>query len=279
MIGIVTDSASDLPGEIVEQYGIEVVPAYINIGMQSLADGVDISRREFYERLPDMKPLPTTASPPPGAFVERYQRLLKRATYVISIHTAGMLSGIVEAARVAARMVEPGCIHIIDSGQTSMGLGWAVKAAAEAAQAGEALEGVLNCVRDTLRRVRVLALLNTVDYLAHSGRVNLIQLGLSNLLTIKPLVELREGAITSVARIRTWSRAISQFKDHVLKLGPLERLAVLHTNRTQHAREILEDLRPLTRPVETMIVDVTSVIGAHTGPQAIGVAAVVAERS
>lgn len=279
MIGIVTDSASDLPGEIVEQYGIEVVPAYINIGTQSLADGVDITRREFYERLPDLRPLPMTASPPPGAFKERYERLLERAKYVVSIHTAGTLSGIIEAARVAAQMMEPARIHVIDSGQTSMGLGWAVKAAAEAAQAGEALEGVLNCVQDTLRRVRVLALLNTVDYLAHSGRVNLIQLGLSNLLNIKPLVELRAGAITSVARIRTWSRAISHFTEHVLNFGPLEKLAVLHTNHAEHAREILEHLCPLAQPVEAMIVDVTSVIGAHTGPQAIGAAAVVAERS
>lgn len=274
MIAIVTDSVSDLPSEFAQEAGVEVIPAYINIGKESLLDGIDISRQEFYRLLPTIPELPTTSAPPPGSFQEKYEALLNKASHIVSIHTASTLSGIYNAAYLAAEVVDPVRIHVIDSGQISMGLGWVVHAAAGAARAGATLEGVLHSVQNTLKRVRVYALLNTLEYLARSGRVSIVQLGLSTLLNIKPFVEVREGTISSLGRIRTWSRAATALAEQVHALGPIEKLAVMHTNHASYAWEFMERLKDLLRPQETLIVDATTVLGVHTGPQAVGIAAV-----
>ncbi|HEC22067.1 MAG TPA: DegV family protein [Chloroflexi bacterium] len=278
MIGIVTDSTCDLPREIAEEAGIAVIPAHINIGRQSLRDGIDISREEFYERLPTMPEPPTTSAPGPGAFVEVYERLLGRASHIISIHVASQLSSIYNAACLAAREIAPERIHVVDSGQTTMGLGWAVLAAVEALRESASLEGVLHSVQDTLRRVRVYAVLNTVEYLARSGRVSMVQLGLSNLLNIKPLIELREGVVSSLSRIRTWSRAVNALAGQVRSIAPIERLAVMHTNYLEGAEKFVTRIKDiLPHPHESLLVNATTVIGAHVGPHGLGVAAVIKE--
>ncbi len=156
MIAIVTDSTCDIPPAVLEETGIHVVPALISIGQETLRDGVDLSREAFYERLPYLAALPTTASPSPQAFAELYERVLHRASAVVSVHAAARLSGICNAARLAANQVAPERIHIVDSGQLSMGLGWTAIAASESARKGETLEAVLHCVHDTARRVKSL---------------------------------------------------------------------------------------------------------------------------
>jgi DegV family protein with EDD domain len=277
MIAVVTDSAGDLPEDIARESGVEIVPAYINIGQESLRDCIDLSRREFYERLPRLSHPPTTSAPAPGAFKETYEALLERASHIVSIHTASTLSSIFNTARLAAELVDPARVHVIDTGQVSMGVGWVVKVASEAARQSATLEGVLHSVRDTLKRVRVYAVLDTLEYLARSGRVNMVQLGLSNLLNIKPLVELHEGTVRTLSRIRTWSRTINALAEQVETLKPVERLAVMHSNCADFAQEFMERVKEIMHPEETLIVDVTTVIGSHVGPGAIGIAAVLDE--
>jgi DegV family protein with EDD domain len=149
-------------------------------------------------------------------------------------------------------------------------------AAIEAARNRANVEGVLESVRSTLRRVRLYAILNTVQFLAKSGRVSVVELGLSTLLQIKPMVELREGVISSLGRIRTWSKAVSALTERVRTLGPVERLAVLHSNTLECAADFRERLRDiLPGGNNTLTVDVTTVIGTHVGPHGLGIAAVV----
>ncbi len=279
MIAIVTDSTCDLPQEHTEDNDIHVVPARVNIGTSSLRDGIDITREAFYQLLPTLRSLPTTSAPSPAMFTEVYARLLGKADQIISIHAAGRLSGIYHAARLAARQVAPQRIFVLDSGQVSMGLGWSVLAAARAAKAGETLEAVLHSAQDTLKRVRFYALINTADYLARSGRVNIVQLGLSTLLDIKPLVELHAGVVSSLARIRTWSRGIGKMAEQATSLGSLEQLAVMHTNFVDGAQAVLGQVQETVPHIcETLIVNATTVIGVHVGPHALGIAAVVNER-
>ncbi len=280
MIAIITDSTCDIPAAIAEEAGILIVPAMLHIGDETFEDGVSLSREAFYERLPQMSTPPTTAAPAPGSFLRAYEAALGQAQQVVSIHVSGRLSSIVNSARVAAAQLAPDRIHIVDSGQVSMGLGWAALAAAEAARRSESLQGVLHCVQDTLSRIRFYALLNTVEFLARSGRINMVQAGLASLLSLKPLIELRAGAVSTLARLRTWSRAVISLRERTLALAPIERLAIMHTQYTQGAHEFLDQIYSrLSCPAGVLIVNATTAIGAHVGPHALGIAAVVARPS
>lgn len=277
MIGIVTDSTCDLPPEVAQEAGIHVVPAYLNLGQDSLRDGIDIQRDSFYAALPAMKELPQTASPAPGIFADLYENLLSRADHVISLHVASQLSSICSSAATAAAQVDSHRITTIDSGQVSMGLGWAALAGARAAASGASREGVIHSIRDTLGRSRVYAVLDTLKYLARSGRVDLVRMGLSSLLSIKPMIEIRSGLVIPVGRIRTWSKATAALADSVCALEPLSCLAVMHTNIEHIAVDFQQHLRyRLSGSMETLIASATTVIGAHTGPGALGVAVVTA---
>lgn len=279
MIALVTDSTCDIPPHIAAETGVAVVPTLVNIGQQSFRDGVDLTRDQFYSWLPTMPAYPATSAPAPGHFAEAYESALKRASYVISIHVAAKLSGVYNAARVAAEQVSSDRIHVIDSGQTSMGLGWVVLEAAESARNGATLEGVLHSIADILPRVRVYALLNTLEFLARSGRVNMVRAGLGGLLNLKPLVELREGVVITLTRIRTWSRALSALVERTQGLAPFERLAVMHTQNEDSARDLLDRVcSGVECPSSTLVVPATTVIGAHVGPRALGIAAVLSRR-
>lgn len=275
MIAIVTDSSCDIPQEHRQGPDLTIVPALLTVGDETLRDGVDITREAFYNLLPGLAAIPTTSAPSPAAFVEAYEGALRRADHVVAVITASELSGLFNAARLAAEEVSPARIHLIDSGQTSMGLGWGALAGLEAARRGEPLQGVIHSVRDTLRRVRVYALLNTVEYLARSGRVSLVQMGLSNLLSIKPIIELRHGVVTSLARVRTWSRAVDALARYTRALVPLERLAIMHSNCMECASDLVGRIEAILPPGEVITTSATTVIGTHVGPGAVGIAAVI----
>jgi DegV family protein with EDD domain len=155
-----------------------------------------------------------------------------------------------------------------------------VLAAAEAVQSGEAVEGVLRAIQDTLERVRVFAIFDTLEFLARGGRVNLIQLGLSTLLKIKPMIELTKGRILSLGRMRTWSKAANALAERIVSHAPVEKLAVLHTNCLDCANDLRACIRDVLPAISahSLTVEATTVIGTHVGPHALGVAAVTARR-
>jgi DegV family protein with EDD domain len=275
-IGLVTDSTADIPTDLREKYGIEVVPNLINIGGKSYADGVEITREQFYEWLPKLNPLPTTSAPSVGAFQQRYDQLLKAgAQQVLSIHPPNNLSGIFNAARLAAQEFD-GRIHVLDSGQLSLGLGFQVLAAAEAIARGVLLEKVLGIVESVRQRVRVAALLDTIEYVRRSGRVSWARAMIGNLLHLQPLIELRHGIVHRLGQARTRLQGIERLIEALDSWGPLERLAVLHTNAETAARRLMEEVRNrVAAPV--LVVNVTTAIGTHVGPNGLGFAAVPAE--
>ena len=274
-IGIVTDSTADIPPELAQERGIHIVPAILIIDSQSIKDGEGISRHEFYERLPAMRSLPTTASPSTGSFQQIYDALIRQGfSHIISIHATSRLSGIFNAARVAAQSFGDR-VRVVDSEYVTLGMGFQVLAAAEAVMRGLSLEAILAHIEDVRKRVRVIAMLDTLDYIRRSGRVSWARASLGSLLSIKPFVELKEGVVLRMGEVRTRRKGIEHLIELMNKLGPLECLAVLHTNAETEARLMLERL---TAKLETtpLLVNVTTIIGTHVGPNGLGFVAVTA---
>jgi DegV family protein with EDD domain len=272
-IGFVTDSTADIPVELAGKHGIEIVPALVNIGNSSFIDGIEISREKFYTNLPDLNPPPTTASPSVGSFRERYEKLLHAgADFVISIHPPNELSGIFNAARLAAEDFGQR-VKVLDGGQVSLGLGFQVIMAAEAAAHGAMMDEVTALLDNIRQRVRLVALLNTVEYIHRSGRVSWAVAKIGGILNLQPLVELRYGIVHRLGQVRTRLQGIERLVDTLNSWGPLERLAVLHTNAELAARQLLEEVKTKVI-VPPLLVNVTTAIGTHVGPNGLGFSAV-----
>lgn len=274
-LGIVTDSTCDLPPHLIEQHNLEVVPTLLILDGKEYADGRGISRDDFYQRLPALQTPPTTAAPSIGDFAARYDSLLTRGCdHILSLHAAATLTTILNTARQAAQEF-PGKITLLDSASLSLGLGFQVLAAAEAADHG--LDAALHAVQSARKRLKVYAALDTLENLKRSGRVPGVIAALGGLLSIKPLIELTEGEVKPAGAVRTTKQAAERLLDLLLQQGELERLAILHTGAETRAKAFLETLMQTASqsvPREILLVNVTPVIGAHVGPNGLGFAAV-----
>jgi DegV family protein with EDD domain len=276
-VRVITDSTCDLPPALVERYGLHVIPIFVTLDGECYRDGVELSSGEFYDRLPALKDFPTTAAPSASAIEEAYQR--HPGDDLVAIFLTSKFSNLYHSAWLAAR--EPGLaqgrrIAVIDSGQLSLGLGWQVLAAAEAAAAGQPLPQVLTAVEAVQQRLKVYALLDTLEYVRHGGRVSAFAAALGGLLRIKVDVELVDGDVLPIYKLRTRRLAIEKLAEMALALGPLERLAVLHADRLADAQALAERLAPCAQQ-PPLIVEACGVVATHVGPNALGVAAVKAK--
>lgn len=274
MIKIVTDSTCDLPSDLVRQHDIRVIPMAITIEGRSYRDEVEISRTEFYQRLPGLKTLPTTSASSVDDFEQTYREL--NGAEILSIHIGAGFSGVLNAARsgIEASGVR---VTLVDSGQVSIGLGWQVIAAAETAEAGGSLQDVLDVIASVQKRVTLFALLDTLEYLRRGGRASAVMAAFGNLLQIKPLLEVAKGKITPIARPRTHAGGMDKIVEVVEKLAPLERLAVLHANNIAAAQALAERVKHCLVPwakSPLIVTDATVVVGTHSGPGAVGAAIV-----
>ncbi len=275
-LGIVTDSTADLPSYLIEQHEIHVVPTVLILEGKEYKDGVGITREDFYNQLPALQTPATTAAPSIGDFLTPYQSLFDSGCdHILSIHVSGKLSGVVNVARRAAQDF-PGKVTCVDSGSLSMGIGFQVLAAAEAAELG--VEAALQAVEDTRNRTKVIAALDTMEYLRRSGRVPAVVARIGGLLSIKPVVELRDGEVKPMSIVRTTSQADELTLAQLLDVGEMQRLAILHTNAEPRARQLLNEMMKeksrMFVPRDVLFVNVTAVIGTHLGPHCIGFAAV-----
>jgi DegV family protein with EDD domain len=273
-IAIVTDSTADIPEHLVEQYQIRVVPNVIVIDGKGMLDGKDISREEFYNRLPSMQVPPTTATTSSGMYQDLYEKLFEKgAEQILSIHAPKKLSGIFGAASAAAQAYGDR-VQVIDSEQLSLGQGFQVVAAAQAALQGATKESIQSLLENVRRRARVVAMLDTLEYVQRSGRVSWARARIGTLLHLKPFVEVRDGQVLSLGETRTRRRGIDHLRDLLYRLGPVERLAILHTNAEADARQFLASLTSDVPP-DPLVVNITTVIGTHVGPNGLGFATVI----
>ena len=276
-VRIVTDSTCDLPEEIVAEYGITVVPLYINFGDESYLDGVEISRAEFYERLPDCDPPPTTAIPGPHMFIQAYEKLAAAgATEILSIHISVSLSGAVNAARLAAEEASVP-VTVLDSGSLSMGLGFLVWAAAQAAAEGHSMDEIVALLEEQGQRTHVFAALDTLEFLRRGGRMNRVMAALGSWLQMKPLLKMHAGEATA-ERIRTTEHATERLISLLSEQTPLEKVALVHTHALDRAEELRQKVQHLLPEGELLSMDITPVFGTHLGPGAIGFACVTARK-
>jgi len=278
-IKIVTDSTSDVPPADAQEYGINVVPCYINIENKSYLDGLELSRAEFYEKLPNYPNLPKTASPNAAAFEEAYRQAeAGGATHVISIHVSSAWSSVVDTARLAADAIRSVPVTVVDSGSVTLGLGFLAMAAARAAAAGKSAAEIVNLLKERARRTILFAGLDTVEYLRRSGRASRIQAGLSTFLHIFPVLRVYQGGV-DMERIRTHARVDERLVEMAREWAPLEELAVVHTHCLEKAQAVRERLRSLLPNGNIWINEATPAIGTHVGPNGIGLVCVQAVRS
>jgi DegV family protein with EDD domain len=273
-IKIVTDSTCDLPIALIQAHNITVIPLFINFGEQGYRDGIELSRQEFYERLPQFRLSPTTAAPGPDIFRRTYERLASEgATEIISIHISVKLSSIVDIARQAAgeTLVVP--VTIFDSRQLSLGTGFEVLTAARATEQGKSIQEITDLLNEQISRTHVFAALDTLEFLRRSGRMNAAVSRLGELLQIKPLLKMFDGNPTA-ERVRTRKKAIKRLVDLMKEAAPFEQVAILHSHTADRARALLDEIKPLLPVGNILFEEITPVLGVHIGPGVIGFACI-----
>ena len=273
-VKIVTDSTCDLPQELVDQYDIHVIPCYVNISGKSYLDGVELSREEFFQKLPDQNPIPTTSAPGIGTFIESYQQLTKEgATGIISIHISQSLSNIVNVARLAAENFTEIPVVVIDSGQLSMGLGLLALAGAKLAATGSNLASVEKTILEKKPLTNAFAKLETLEYLRKGGRLSTIQHSIVSLLDIKPITKMSNG-ISGMELIRTRKKAYKRLIEIASELGPAETVGIIHADAPDLVLQVTRDLKRIWPEVTPLISWVTPAIGAHVGPGTVCIACI-----
>lgn len=274
-IRIVTDSTADLDDATVAARKIAVVPLNVHFGSEVYEDNVTITKAEFYARMVASEILPRTSQPPVGAFQAVYERLAKEEGVdgIVSIHLGGKLSGTVNAARTAAGMLTSGPpIEVVDSDSATLGLGNAALAAADAAEAGGDLHAVRNAALGAAARTRVVLFVDTLEYLQKGGRIGRARAFLGTLLRTKPLLELADGEIEGIERPRTRQKAIDRLFQTIVRTQRPERISVLYGTTPGDAEALAQRIQARLPETPVSVVQVSPVIGVHTGPAALGAA-------
>jgi DegV family protein with EDD domain len=270
-LAIVTDSISDIPPDVAEGLNITIIPAILTMEGETFRDGMDITRENFYRRLPELSTPPSTAVPSPFAFEEAYRKLFDVGfERILSIHLSPKLSGMINVANQAAQAFADR-VHIFDSKQVSLALGFQVIEAAEAVQKGMSFPDVLEAVQTACEKVRIIAMIDTQEYLHRSGRVSWVRASLGKMLRVRLLVEVVDGVVERRGIIRTRRKAIDELITMAESWGALKRLAAIHTAADEDARELAERLRKYAAH-PPLIVNATTLLGAHLGPGSLGLA-------
>lgn len=274
VIKIVVDSACDLPEETAHRYGISVIPMYINQGLQGFRDGIDLTRAEFYERLPGYHPAPGTAAPGLEAFNQLYRQLAGQgADQILSIHLSEKLSSVVNVARQAAHLGQPAPVTVFDSGQLSLGAGFLAISAAQAAAQGASMAELLTLLEEQGRRTYTYAALDTLEYLRRSGRMNGVVSAIGTLLGIKPLLRMHAGQVMS-EKLRTRQNAEARLVEITRQLAPFDQVALVHTHAAERAEAFLHALQNWLPEGEILRVELSPVLGAHIGLGVVGLVAI-----
>jgi DegV family protein with EDD domain len=263
---VVTDSTADVPPGWSERYGIEVVPLRVIFGSESFRDRIDLTDDQFFDRLRRADRLPTTSAPAPGDFAMLYERLRGECEGVISIHLSGSLSATVEAARLGAQSVEGFPVHVVDSRCLTLCMAFLCRLAAEA----PTLEEAVRRVEERVPKQRVLALLDTLRYVEMGGRVNRAQAMIGTMLDLKPILQMADGEIRGVDRVRTRSRAVPRLVELLRRDLPVEHLAVMHAQAPDDAERIRSQLAAELPDLDIVTGQIGAVLATHTGPGALG---------
>ncbi|MTI81787.1 MAG: DegV family protein [Firmicutes bacterium] len=275
-IKIVTDSTADLPNEVIKKYDIKVVPLKVNFAEESLKDRVEIMPNEFYKRFTNEKSIPSTSQPSPGEFQNVYQSLADEGYCIISIHLSTDLSGTYQAAQLARSMLPNANIKIFDSRTVSVGLALLVLTAARAAQEGKSFPEIISLVEQTIPKIKIYFIVDTLEYLAKGGRIGHATAFLGSLLNIKPLLAIYDGEIHPVEKVRGRKKAVSRLvqmvKSETNNYDSLYYFA--HAGNENLFNNVLEKAEAENIICKEMLLlgELGPVVGCHSGPGAVGIA-------
>ncbi len=273
-VAIVTDSASDLTAEAAAAAGVAVVPLVVSFGADTYKAGTELPTDEFWRRMTAQDaPFPTTAASSPGDFKAAYDRAFADgAEAVVSIHVAGTLSGTLKSAQIGRDMLPDREIHVIDSGTASMGEGLLSQLAAEMAAMGVSAAEIARIIEDRSKDIDLYVALDTLDYLKKGGRISGPQAAIGTLLSVKPIITIRDGVVHTADKPRTTGKARARVLD-LLTQRPLERVAVLYTppaDGEAFRQEVLERLAGSVEPSKVSVQPVGPSVGPHLGPGCVG---------
>jgi DegV family protein with EDD domain len=273
-IAVVTDSTAYLPPELVEQYGIRVIPLELIWGDETFLDGIAIDPPTFYERLSHCQDIPTTTQPSAGAFTDFFTDVAHDADGIVGVFISSELSGTIASALVARDSLPDLNIEVIDSRSTSMGLGFMVLAPARAAAEGKSLAKVAATAREIVPCMDVVFVVETLKYLHKGGRIGGASHLLGSALNIKPLLYLNDGRIEALERVRTKRKAVARMLDVMAERAGDKPVyaAVIHANAPEEGARLQEQVSKRFSHVELYQSELSPVIGTHVGPGTVGVA-------
>ena len=278
-VKIVTDSLSDITSDMAKELGITVVPVYVRFGGEVYRDRVEMTTEEFYRRLVHGDTFPTTTQPPPGDFVDVYNKLIKETDEILVVTLSNKLSGTYESAQQAKSMVEGECrIEVIDSQMVIMGLGLIVIAAAKAVQAGAGLDEVADLVRRAMPRSHSVMFFDTLKYMAKGGRIGKAQNFLGSMLSVNPILTVRDGEVHPVTRVRSRAAGTDYLFNFVAGFPRVEGLAVEHATTPDEADKLVERFGSIFPKERICRSTVSPVLGTYGGPGAMALTVLEAEK-
>ncbi len=275
-IGIVTDSTADLSAAVLEKCGAAFVPLVVNWDNQTFRDKIDLTTAEFYRRLRSSKSMPKTGAPSLAAFEAVFREQLQQHDAVISINLASRLSGTYEVARRAAESIDPQKIHVVDSGSVSIGISWLVEHASQQARDGIAPTEIVKSLESERERIRIHFVVETLEFLQRGGRIGRAAALAGTLLSVKPILQVQDGEVRPVERVRTMNGALRRLVDIVVAQGPIERLGVIDGDATANANEVERQLRGHYPELTIDRGELGPVVGTHGGPGVVGVGVLLA---
>lgn len=273
-VAVVIDSTASIPQRFIEELPITIVPNMLNWEGESFRDGIDILPEAFYERLKTSSEHPTTSQVPPSVMGQAFDRLHDEGYAVLAILLSQKISGTYQSGLIAQAERPGRPIRVIDSESSGMGSGWAAVMAARAARRGADLAACEAVAREALANAGVVGTVNTLKYLHRAGRIGGAARFLGSALNLKPVLELKEGIIEGVDRVRTRRKAIARMLDlleeRIAGRVPV-RLAVMHANDYAAAASLEEQVKDRFMPLETTISDFSPILGTNFGEGTLGV--------
>ena len=275
-VAIITDSTAYLPENLVAAYNITVVPLVVIWGEETLRDNVDISPSEFYQRLATAKVMPSTSQATIQTFSDAFEKLLSEGYEILTIVISSALSGTLDSAIQAKKQFPDAKIELIDSQLTSLPLAYMALTAARAAKRGASLEECKHIVEQIRENTQVFFAVETLEFLHRGGRIGGASRFLGTALNLKPILQLQEGKIEALERVRTSKRAHGRLIE-LLEMGingrsPVNMIGVVGAAAPDSVALLLNEIKNRFSPEEVMVANLSPVLGTHTGPGTVGVA-------
>jgi DegV family protein with EDD domain len=274
-VKLLTDSTSDLSDELIKKYDIGVIPLYVNFNTQSYRDNVDIKPKELYAIVSKTGALPTTSAPTPSDYTGEFQKYIDKGMDLIYISISSKISSSYQNAVTAAAGFPSGRIKVIDSLNLSSGIGLLVMTAADCIEQGKGLEEIGRTVMETIGRVDTEFIIDTVEYLHKGGRCSGLQMFLSSILKIHPIIKVDNGSMRLAEKIRGGrQQVLNHLVDNAVKnSGDIDprRIFITHSESGDEALWVTNKLLELGKFDQVLITEASCVISSHCGPKTVGI--------